>query len=175
MRKLIIILMLIGNSLFAQTSLPSSGPLSVQQIASFMHNLTEISTEQYLSGNYTIAFLNAMSHLSDKTPPYSISDWYGYTGTPTVNSFTVTTVYFSSLGDVPSASTACTSSKGTPPVLYYAGTLGVGTTLYRDSGLTAPAFDGSYKYGTNYFYIHASPSIGGSGPEGQVKNYGSCP
>jgi hypothetical protein len=61
-----------------EAQLPASGPLSISQIADFMVTEGEISSTER-SGPLSLAFLNSRSHLINKgTPPYKISDWYGY-------------------------------------------------------------------------------------------------
>jgi len=58
-------------------ALPSSGAISVKAISDWMLTAGEITT-----GTYSISNLNSLSHLTDKTAPYSLSDWYGYGATP---------------------------------------------------------------------------------------------
>jgi hypothetical protein len=79
LRKIwILLLMLMSFSTQTQAQLPSSGALSISQIAAYMVSLGEISSAEG-SGPLSIAFLNGRSHLSNKgIPPYRISDWYGY-------------------------------------------------------------------------------------------------
>lgn len=79
MKKAILLLIAIPLLLFAQGPLPMSGPLTMWQIAVTQYSLGEMS-ELQLSYPFSLAQLNSYSHLSDKTPPFKISDWYGYTG-----------------------------------------------------------------------------------------------
>jgi len=54
-------------------NLPSSGTISLQQVSNWMLAAGEIG-----GNNYSMSYLNSASHLSDKTAPYSLSDWRGY-------------------------------------------------------------------------------------------------
>lgn len=83
MKKIIIILLLaFGADSYGQTIIiPSSGALTMGQIAYAMWSIGEL-TDVEVDGSYSLSFLNSKSHLADKTAPFSISDWYGYT-TPT--------------------------------------------------------------------------------------------
>ncbi|ADQ79235.1 hypothetical protein Palpr_1087 [Paludibacter propionicigenes WB4] len=68
-------------------ALPSSGAISVKAISDWMLTAGEIT-----AGTYSISDLNNKSHLTDKTAPYSLSDWYGYGAIPFTscgNSFSV--------------------------------------------------------------------------------------
>lgn len=78
--RLLIFLLLFGLKGFSQSKLPTSGPITLKQIALVMYAYGEISP-LVLDDPYSIAQLNAASHLTDKTAPFSLSDWYGYTGT----------------------------------------------------------------------------------------------
>jgi len=85
MKNILIILFLILqlSTVRAQypNPLPSSGPLDVQTIYNWMQAAGENP------GSYSISGMNSKSHLLDKTAPYSLSDWYGYSN---CYSFTVT-------------------------------------------------------------------------------------
>lgn len=138
--RLTILILLIAFKSFGQTSLPSSGALTMHQIATVMANLGEISPIYTEPGtSYSISFLNGASHLSDKTPPYSISDWYGYSGAGIVYTF--------NLYAYNSDPNLICSTFGGSPVLYsnYAA-LNVGSTVYSDNTLTTPAANGAYRY-----------------------------
>lgn len=138
--RLTILILLFAFKSFGQTSLPSSGALTMHQIATVMANLGEISPIYTEPGtSYSISFLNGASHLSDKTPPYSISDWYGYSGAGIVYTF--------NLYAYNSDPNLICSTFGGSPVLYsnYAA-LNVGSTVYSDNTLTTPAANGAYRY-----------------------------
>ena len=79
MKKVLVFLylLLIFSTVRAQypAALPSSGAISVKAISDWMLVAGEITT-----GTYSISSLNSKSHLTDKTAPYSLSDWYGYMG-----------------------------------------------------------------------------------------------
>lgn len=77
--RLLILLLLSPLLCFSQEAIPSSGPVSMSRIAAVQVALGEMSP-LILDQPYTLAELNSYSHLSDKTPPFKISDWYGYTG-----------------------------------------------------------------------------------------------
>lgn len=257
MKKLLIILLLSVNTGYAQTSLPVSGPISVADIALVMYNIGEISPPAYESGNFTLRDLNSSSHLEDKSAPYSISDWYGYSGTseikytynfdafsnsvPACSSFgsantqysewetlivgsslysdiglstpsangeyrigekvyvvaygsgIISSIYYCTpansvqvyrgTGDDYTISGAC-SLGGTIYTLYYTGSLEVGTILYRDSGLTLPAYCQMYKTVADdqYIIIHSTTGCSGvtsptgaGGPPGSIRLIGDCP
>jgi len=73
---LLIYLLMYFAPTFAQypSPLPSSGQISIQQIYNWMNAAGEMP----YSTSYSINTLNSASHLTDKTAPYSLSDWYGY-------------------------------------------------------------------------------------------------
>ena len=77
MKKVLVFLylLLLFSTVRAQypAALPSSGAISVKAISDWMLTAGEITT-----GTYSISSLNSLSHLTDKTAPYSLSDWYGY-------------------------------------------------------------------------------------------------
>ena len=68
-------LLLMFSTVRAQypAALPSSGAISIKTISDWMLAAGEITT-----GTYSISSLNSKSHLTDKTAPFSLSDWYGY-------------------------------------------------------------------------------------------------
>jgi len=75
-RILIVLYLLLGvATAWAQypANLPSSGTISLQQVSNWMLASGEIGGH-----NYSVSYLNSVSHLSDKSAPYSLSDWYGY-------------------------------------------------------------------------------------------------
>lgn len=57
--------------------LPASGPISMKTIANYMLGLGELTTTE-TSVPYSILLLNTKSHLTDKTAPFKLSDWYSY-------------------------------------------------------------------------------------------------
>lgn len=57
--------------------LPLSGKISLDQIADWMLSAGEITMSERSSA-LSINFLNHKSHLVNKTAPFSLSDWYGY-------------------------------------------------------------------------------------------------
>jgi len=61
--------------------------ISESVIADWMNAAGEITTVER-NAALSISFLNGKSHLSDKTVPFSLSDWYGY-GIVCGNSFTI--------------------------------------------------------------------------------------
>ncbi|MBS9525899.1 Ig-like domain-containing protein [Litoribacter alkaliphilus] len=68
-----------GMTLYGQwmlPPLPSDGSLSMQTIASYMVLIGELAPD-ILEESFSLAHLNAFSHLS-KQAPFRISDWYGY-------------------------------------------------------------------------------------------------
>lgn len=143
--KKIIFLLLISIKCYSQTSIPSSGAITMTQIATVMYNLGEISYAATLVP-YSLSYLNSASHLTDKTAPFSISDWYGYASDgPTEWS----SLYV--LSEAPEAS--CYS--GTSPMTIYTptGTIGNGIYVYTDLALTTKAPIGSYAIGSNYYFI----------------------
>jgi len=77
MKKLLVFIYLLLLYTMAKAqypaALPSSGAISVKAISDWMLAAGEITT-----GTYSISTLNSLSHLTDKTAPYSLSDWYGY-------------------------------------------------------------------------------------------------
>jgi len=88
MKKILIFISLLFQVVLCSaqypTALPSSGSISIQQISNWMLAAGEIS-----ANNYSISYLNSKSHLADKTAPYSLSDWRGYTPacfTPSISS-----------------------------------------------------------------------------------------
>ena len=60
-----------------KAQLANSGAMSMSTIANYMVTLGEMTPAQR-SLPFSIKFLNSLSHLSKKTSPYNISDWYGY-------------------------------------------------------------------------------------------------
>lgn len=81
--KKVIFFLLISVKCYSQTSIPSSGAITMTQIATVMNNLGEISYAATLVP-YSLSYLNSKSHLADKTAPFSISDWYGYSNPDTI-------------------------------------------------------------------------------------------
>lgn len=165
MKKIIIILLLTcGLNSYGQTSIPVSGPITMYQIALVMANLGEISPIYLEPGTpYSIAFLNAASHLADKTAPYSLSDWYGYATTGTVYTHT----YYAWNSD-PGA--ICTTFGGSPVLYSTSAVLDVGTAVYSNSTLTTPSPNGAYR---------DIQKEGGSTPkftvvDGIITSFGNC-
>lgn len=58
-------------------SLPDSGGLSMRTIADYMLNLNELSAAER-AAPFSLSLLNRNSHLTRKTAPFKLSDWYGY-------------------------------------------------------------------------------------------------
>ncbi|MBC7616982.1 MAG: hypothetical protein H7202_13025 [Pedobacter sp.] len=161
MKKLIILFLLsfVLNS-FAQTSIPSSGAITINQIATVMYNLGQITLAEK-NGALSISFLNGKSTLSDKTAPYSLSDWYGY-GASSFYTW-VFDAYNASGGEAGS----CTS--GSPTTMYSSSSsLGLSVVLYTNTSLTTPAPNGSYRISDNRYYV-SSYTVAG-----QITSTGSC-
>jgi hypothetical protein len=57
--------------------LPSSGSISMFDVADYMMMLGEITPAER-AGGFSIGFLNAKSHLVNKIPPFQLRDWLGY-------------------------------------------------------------------------------------------------
>ena len=170
----------------AQTSLPSSGAMSISQIATVMYNLGELTITER-SGALSISFLNSKSHLVDKTAPFSISDWYGYTGSSGtgIDSISIYRAFNQSYDYT--VARACSLPSGiyqTVKLYYTSGTLGVGTVLYRNKALTLTEYCGEKKIvGTDtYIIIHSSTGCAGAtsptgagGVQGSIRLIGTCP
>jgi len=81
MKKLLVFIYLLLLYTMAKAqypaALPSSGAISVKAISDWMLTAGEITT-----ATYSISSLNSLSHLTNKTAPYSLSDWYGYGAIP---------------------------------------------------------------------------------------------
>ena len=128
------------------------------QIATVMYNLGEISYASTLIP-YSLSYLNAASHLTDKTAPFSISDWYGYNG-DIVYTYYMTGYSESTLED------GCASSILT--TLYsLSSSLGLYTNVYIDIGLTTAPSQGFYiKDGVAYTFA--------GGGDSEIKNVYLC-
>jgi hypothetical protein len=70
-------MLLIFNIQAKGQQLPTSGSLSMSQIADYMLNLGEITQDQR-NTSFSIWLLNNQSRLTNKTGPFHISDWRGY-------------------------------------------------------------------------------------------------
>lgn len=60
-----------------KSPLPGSGPISMKTIADYMLAIGELKAEER-NAPFGIPFLNQKSHLEDKTPPFKLTEWYGY-------------------------------------------------------------------------------------------------
>jgi len=169
MKKLIALLLLVSNYSFGQTSIPSSGALTINQIKTVMFNLGEITSGER-SGATSISFLNGKSQLVDKTAPYSISDWYGY---PPVVQDSVNVSYDNTQTGA-NGSYACNLTVvGT---IYFSGTLTIGTPIYANRSQTIQVGFGNYAGMLNGVKVWFStfPPSGGTF-DNIVKYMGNCP
>ena len=172
MKRLIILLLLVSTYSFGQTSIPSSGALTINQIKTVMFNLGELTSGER-TGATSLSFLNGKSQLADKTAPYSISDWYGYPPASAVQDSV--NVAFDNTQSGANGAFACTLS--VVNTVYFSGTLQLGTILYLNrSHTTNPAsygnFSGMYN-GVKVWFSTFPPS--GGAFDHTVKYMGNCP
>ena len=140
------------------TALPSSGSISIQQISNWMLAANEIS-----ANNYSISYLNSKSHLADKTAPYSLSDWYGYT--PACFTPSISSVSYS-------------GSRSTGIYVKINGVVGTGKWSFTVS-FTVPYPANQYISFTDYVTTNGVSTLVGSGFPGAVtisnfQNVSSC-
>lgn len=119
MKNLILLLSILTLALSTRAQipnkLPTSGTLSMGQIADYMVTLGEMTPAQR-AAPFSLQLLNSLSHLSDKTAPYSISDWYGYGPPPTYCGGQTWMTSNLNVGTMVNASTNYTSTP--PPYVY---------------------------------------------------------
>ena len=117
-------------------TLPSSGPLSLNDIRNELTSQTGVLTSLKEASIGTYAAINTNSPTyPDGNSPYSISEWYGYNqnASPPLTSFSS-----SSTGD-PDTGVACTFTPDT--TRYHNGISSypqIGDKVYTDSGGTNP-------------------------------------
>lgn len=155
--KKIIFLLLLNANCYAQTLIPSSGAIEMSLIATVMYNLGEITSPE-IAASYSISFLNGKSHLTDKTAPFSISDWYGY-GAPGATEMKNGTIGLSPCYFIDGAYQwgVWWSGAGAIPL--------IGDTIYTDAAKVNPFINhaGSYKItpaGNEVFYVITIDSSG---------------
>ncbi|MES2372557.1 MAG: hypothetical protein V4557_08255 [Bacteroidota bacterium] len=155
-----ILLLVMGLAAKAQypAALPSSGPLSTDMIKDWMYAAGEITFAEY-SGATSLAFLNSKSHLTDKTAPYSISDWYGYS----VFVFNVTLTVNTSQYNVKTAAIAAGWDQTNP--LLATVTINTGVVVYSAAGSGVAAFNtgSTFPVGSSMTIINKGSIVGYSG------------
>lgn len=164
MRVLILLLFISVKSYGQIISLPSSGPLSMFDIAEALVDMGELS-EVYLdpATPYTLKYLVSVSHLADTAAPHKISDFYSYTNLQ------------SQSAKVDASVPSCSSSLSWEiawlrPYGINNGMPVVGTVLYLDGELTDPVPNGFYSlyHGgeTKWYQV--------TGGAGEVSTIGDC-
>jgi hypothetical protein len=135
-------------------ALPLSGQISMNDIRIELGipTQTPFSLSDAVNGVYVV--INTCSPFyPSTTPPYNLSNWYGYDHSYVCCYSVAGNWYRSTL----SSANACTlpgtvqnlyNSTGTTPVL--------NEYVYRNTSCTIPAFPGWYSDGSNWFYIEGT-------------------